>query len=52
MTNGLFHIPLTESIEGIRPLSAYAVDSDYHGSGVRTYFSMATECADSSIVTL
>lgn len=48
VTNGLFHIPLTESIEGIYPpsLSAYAVDSDYHGSGVRTYFSMATECVD------
>ena len=45
--NNLFHIPLTESVQGIYPdMQAFDVMSEHRGNGVRSYFSMRTTCRD------
>tara|TARA_B100001250_G_scaffold414387_1_gene452442 strand:- start:4706 stop:5824 length:1119 start_codon:yes stop_codon:yes gene_type:complete len=45
--NNLFHIPLTESIQGIYPdMEAFDVMSENRGNGARSYFSMRTTCRD------
>lgn len=45
--NEMFHIPLTESIQGIYPeLHAFDVMNEHRGALVRTYFSMRTTCRD------
>ena len=50
VVNSLYHIPLTESITGIYPhLQAFDVMSEHRGMGIRTYFSMRTDCQDLSV---
>lgn len=45
--NNMFHIPLTESVQGIYPdMQAFDVMSEHRGNGVRSYFSMRTTCRD------
>ena len=45
--NELFHIPLTESVQGIYPdMQAFDVMSEHRGNGVRSYFSLRTTCQD------